>query len=165
MGGSRTNLFRTKSVRPSRLVVRPQASKADASAEPSQKIGFRCLRQACQCSTARVVANTFSRLVAGLHMQDASSMSVVSCRWDATLQRWVRDKRVSGEVWANVPTMKPKTGERCCSCALSAACACVIVLFAYADRVMTCQAWSTPSGRWCTRHSWRKTCRPCRLKR
>ena len=46
-----------------------------------------------------------------------ANRTVAVSRWDATLQRWVRDKRVSGEVWANVPTMKPKTGERHdCSC-------------------------------------------------
>lgn len=34
----------------------------------------------------------------------------VARRYDATLQRWVTDKRVNARVWDDVPTMKPLAG-------------------------------------------------------
>jgi rhodanese-related sulfurtransferase len=34
----------------------------------------------------------------------------VGFRWDGTLQRWVKDKRVSANVWTEVPKMQTRTG-------------------------------------------------------
>lgn len=56
------------------------------------------------CSTPTRAANY------GSPAKSKDGKALIGFRWDATLQRWVTDKRVNAKVWDDVPKMKQLSG-------------------------------------------------------